>query len=391
MLYNPISNIYSKNKSPIFFVIHGLPMGGAEKFLISLINHVQKKIENTILVILGGECTLINEVNRRVEIIYLRKKNRFDISMVSTLHNLYNKRKPEKVFCVNAYSFFMAKMAGIGIKNIHFYLSPHTTVAFSRKYDLLSRLFLSRLNNKDTVIFLCQYQMRYIRKRYLANRGKSLIIYNGVDTKYNKPKEALIKASHEIRKDMGIEQNEIVILKVARLSKEKGHIHAIEGLKLLHEIYNIKAHLVFVGDGDSEFKKDLKKTVDKNNVNAYVHFAGQQQDVRPYYVCSTIFTLASTSETFSLSALEAISFGKPCVLTEVGGAREMIQSNMNGLLARAYDPGSLARAWNHLLSRPPLDQKRIRAHAIQHFDIDTMFESYVKVFKGQPTNRLIHE
>lgn len=363
------------DKSPIFFIIYGLPMGGAEKFLISLINFIQNKRGNTVLIMLGGETTLLHEVNNHVEKIHIEKKGKFDVGMIITLEKLYRKRNPQKVFCVNAYAFFIAKLAAIGKYDLHFYLSPHTTVPFSFKHDLLSRLFYSQHNKRDTVIFLCNYQMKYMHKKYGLNKGMSAVIYNGIDTKYNKPLSSKIHTDFT-KQRYGIMQGEKIILNVARLSKEKGHEYAIEALSLLHNIYGFKAHMILVGDGDSILKNELTTMISQRNLDAFIHFAGKQQDVRPYYMSCDIFSLSSTSETFSLAALEAMAFGKPCVLTEVGGAREMIQSNQNGLLARAHDSASIARAWNHLLSRDPLDSKSIRSKTLQNYDIKNMLSAY---------------
>jgi glycosyltransferase involved in cell wall biosynthesis len=374
MLFN-----LNKKRTPIFFVIHGLPMGGAEKFLISLINHMEKNMGNTVLILLGGECTLLDQVSKNVEVIVLRKRYKFDVGMIISLGMLYKKMKPSKVFCVNPYSFFISKLAAIGNRNISFYLSPHTTVAFSFKNDVLSRLFLSGFDKNDTVIFLCKYQMSYMRKRYLTDKGQSLIIYNGIDTNYYNPKKVSKQLIDASRKLLGLNKENIVILSVARISKEKGHDHAIEALQILHDTYSIKAHLVFVGDGESELVEKLKQMIEQKNMDNYVHFAGNQNDVRPYYMSCNLFTLASTSETFSLSALEALSFGKPCVLTEVGGAREMIESNKNGLLARSSDPNSLARAWNHILSRPGFTSTKIREEVEKKFDVKNMLNAYSNI------------
>ncbi len=364
-------------------------MGGAEKFLISLINHMEQKMGNTVLIILGGECTLLDQVSKNVEVIVLRKRNRFDIGMIISLATLYKKMKPSKVFCVNAYSFFISKLAAIGKKDISFYLSPHTTVAFSFKNDLMSRLFLSGFDKNDTVIFLCKYQMKYMNNRYLREDVQSYIIYNGIDTRYNNPKKVSKELIAASRNMFGIKKDDLVILSVARISKEKGHDVAINALHILHHTYGIKAHLVFVGGGDEDLIEQLKRIIDIKYLSEYVHFAGNQNDVRPYYMSCNIFTLASTSETFSLSALEAMSFGKRCVLTEVGGAREMIESNVNGLLARSSDSYSIARAWNHLLTRPVYESIKIRADIEQKFDIKQMLNSYSTLLYTERRKQLV--
>jgi len=74
---------------------------------------------------------------------------------------------------------------------------------------------------------------------------------------------------------------------------------------------------------------------------------GFQQDVRPLVLACDAMALCSTTETFSLAALEALALGRPVVHAALGGAAEMIEPGRNGLL---FEPGSardLARrlAW----------------------------------------------
>jgi glycosyltransferase involved in cell wall biosynthesis len=57
------------------------------------------------------------------------------------------------------------------------------------------------------------------------------------------------------------------------------------------------------------------------------------------------FVLSSDQETFSLAALEAMAAGKPVVMTEVGGAAEMLAEGVNGYL---FAPGDVERLVQHV-------------------------------------------
>ena len=78
----------------IAFIIHGLPMGGAEKFLILLANHFFKVGYQPQLILLSKEYTLINELNKNIPVFTVLKKNRFDVFVSRLEINLtYN------IFC----------------------------------------------------------------------------------------------------------------------------------------------------------------------------------------------------------------------------------------------------------------------------------------------------
>ena len=67
-----------------------------------------------------------------------------------------------------------------------------------------------------------------------------------------------------------------------------------------------------------------------------------QQDVRPLLAACDAVALCSTAvETFSLAALEAMALGRPVVLSDIGGAAEMVRPGVEGLLFPAGDTAAL--------------------------------------------------
>jgi glycosyltransferase involved in cell wall biosynthesis len=73
------------------------------------------------------------------------------------------------------------------------------------------------------------------------------------------------------------------------------------------------------------------------DVAGAITITGLQQDVRPFIAACDVMTLCSVTETFSLAALEAMAMAKPVVLSDVGGASEMVVPRWNGLLFPVND------------------------------------------------------
>jgi glycosyltransferase involved in cell wall biosynthesis len=88
-----------------------------------------------------------------------------------------------------------------------------------------------------------------------------------------------------------------------------------------------------------------------------------------------VYTLTSDTETFSLSALEAMSFGLPCSLTDIGGASEMIEINKTGVLSTPGDPVSIAASWNTLLTLE-FNREYIRQRVLDNFTSVDMVRHY---------------
>jgi glycosyltransferase involved in cell wall biosynthesis len=122
----------------------------------------------------------------------------------------------------------------------------------------------------------------------------------------------------------------------------------------------------------------VKKLVAELKMENYVIFAGLQKDVRPFYWSGNLFTLCSTNvETFSIAALESMACGLPCVLTDIGGAREMIVEGLTGYLSKT-DDASIADAWLKAL-KTDFRKEKIFAFIQNHFDSSKMVEEYRKI------------
>ena len=144
----------------------------------------------------------------------------------------------------------------------------------------------------------------------------------------------------------------------------------------------IKPHLMIVGAGNKPLSDKLKALVSFLSLDGYVHFVGNHSDVRIFYYIADIFTLTSESETFSIAALEAMAFGLPCALTDVGGAREMIVEDWNGTLANPLHPDSIANAWLNALKNNK-NGHSIRENVERRFSLPNMLNHYVNLL-SQP-------
>ena len=362
----------------IAFVINGLPVGGAEKFLISIVNHFYSIGYEPIVITLNDQKQLIHELNSHVHVETIKKKSRFDLTVSFRIKHFIKSNGINKVFCINAYPFFMTKLAFVFDYRTQFYISLHSTIPNSTNI-FIKNLFCYRLVTKrDVIVYLCKNQQSYLQKKYLIPKSKVCIINNGIDKDYFNENAVCETNYSSLRASYDIPNDANVIINVARVSREKGHSYAIEALGILHKKYNNKSHLLFVGDGNTNYVSSLKQQVYNSKLNNYVHFTSVQSDVRKFYTISDLFTLTSTSETFSLAALEAMAFGLPVSLTDVGGAREMIIEGKTGELANVNDAWSIAKSWNKLITNNKKG-KHIRQYFLDNFTSDKMHLNYEKL------------
>jgi glycosyltransferase involved in cell wall biosynthesis len=157
--------------------------------------------------------------------------------------------------------------------------------------------------------------------------GRILLLLNGVDvSEFFRPRFARLC---EIRG-----QEEFTFLQVSQLWHSKGHNAALTAFAKLHQEFPA-TRLVFAGGvGEVEVETLLRQRVRMLELEGVVQFTGwlDRRDISRYYASANCFLLPSFNEGFSLATIEALFFGLPMILTDVGGAREVIQHEDVGIL-----------------------------------------------------------
>jgi glycosyltransferase involved in cell wall biosynthesis len=362
----------------IVFVSNGLKVGGAEKFSLNLINGFAECGHQPILILLDNDNPLLKDLNKTVKTYIFKRNFRYDLGVSRKIREVILKEQVKKVICIEIFPFFLAKLFFQRNKNILFYLSLHNSLPISRKQHLFDITYLKTFRKSDVAIFICHYQKKCFREKYHLKPYHSVVIYNGIDVDYfsaERSKNEILQKLFQWKSGLGLKENSRVILMIGRLSTEKDHPNAIAALSYLRKQLNFDAHLVVVGGGPADYLKYLQTRCTELGIGDFVHFTGPVSEVRPYLLLADIFTLTSFSETFSIAALEALSCGTPCSLTNVGGAAEMIGNEEIGILCEPGNPASIAASWKKLLTTS-ISRAHIAAYTASHFSLQKMMNEY---------------
>jgi glycosyltransferase involved in cell wall biosynthesis len=137
---------------------------------------------------------------------------------------------------------------------------------------------------------------------------------------------------------------------------------------------------VLIGAGDGVLEARLRTLAADLGIGRRVSFCGAQADVLPFYHAADAFTLTSWSEALPLSALEAMGTGLPCVLTDVGGARDIIREGENGYLVSPNSPRDIADGWlKVLLNQDRFRPKEVRKTVLERFTITRCLAGYERL------------
>jgi len=152
--------------------------------------------------------------------------------------------------------------------------------------------------------------------------------------------EKIIKLNYWLPKNIEIKkypknkQNNSVLnfLFVGWLVKEKGIYEIMDSIKLLKLNYTF--NFTFVGNGP--LFSFLKNEIEFNNLQNFVFLKGWLNDNEYIKILeeSDIFVLPSYAEGFPISLIEALAFGLPCIVTDVGGITDSVIDNKNGYVVR---------------------------------------------------------
>src|SRR5690606_26999592 len=114
-----------------------------------------------------------------------------------------------------------------------------------------------------------------------------------------------------------------------------------------------------------------------------VMFLGKQDSVAELLACADLFLLPSASESFGLSALEAMASGAPVVATRVGGIPEVVRDGVGGYLADVGDVETMSAASLDILSDDAEWKRMSRSarEAALEFRVDRIVPLYERFYQ----------
>lgn len=205
---------------------------------------------------------------------------------------------------------------------------------------------------------------------------------NGIDMRRFDPARISVQERSNVRAQLGVKPDDVVVGMVGRLVEEKGCLDAIEAIKLVRDrAPNVRFFFI----GQFENKPDAVKpdALSQHGIDDVAQFLGHRDDVVPFYAAMDIFMLPSHREGFPRAVMEAAAMGKPCIVTNVRGCRQTVDDGVTGLMVPARDPSALADAIIRLAESPALRSEfgaRGRQKAIREFDETTVIDAMLAAY-----------
>ena len=190
----------------------------------------------------------------------------------------------------------------------------------------------------DAVMYSCSGNKEYL-EFYGVPDNKLFFIPCAVNNAFfQNEKNKYFAKKDDIRFDLGIDKNDMVVLFSARFTNRK---RPLDLLNALSKIKNSDITVLFVGDGLERPK--MEEFAKKNNIKAVFTGFKNQNEISKYYSISDLDIVISDYDPSPKSMNEAMNFGMPVIVTDVvGTAYDLVKDNQNGYIIKVGDINALA-------------------------------------------------
>jgi len=291
----------------------------------------------------GVRIVTIPELVRRIHPLY-------DLKAFVILIKIFREECPHIVHTHTSKAGLLGRWAAFFARIPIIVHTPHGHVfwGYFSRWKTLVFVFLERLTAHitDKIITLTEQEKRDHLRYNIASEDKFLHVHSGVDLN----KFFNVSADPpEMKKNLAVPDNVLVVGTTGRLTSVKGHRYLIEAAK---EIVAIKPDINFLFLGDGELQEELEKMASELNIRENVVFLGWRPDVAEVMSMFDIFVLPSLNEGMGRVLVEAMALAKPIVASNIGGIPDLIMQGKNGLLVPVADPQALASGIEFLMTNP---------------------------------------
>ncbi|MCM1218750.1 MAG: glycosyltransferase family 4 protein [Lachnospiraceae bacterium] len=189
---------------------------------------------------------------------------------------------------------------------------------------------MERWMAKFTDMFIAINEEDYNRVTADFNHKMSVKLINGIGVNFDRlnvknPSEI----RQEYRKQLNISQNDIVLIYVAEIIKNKNQQMIIRALKEIHN-RGYKAHLLLAGP--DHHNGEFIQLANNLGLSKNVHFLGWRSDIGNLMASSDIYVASSIREGLGINLVEAQFCHLPVVASSNRGHRSIIRDGQNGFL-----------------------------------------------------------
>lgn len=331
----------SNNASPeppikVAVVISNLTLGGAERQVVELSNHIDRRRFDLHVFLLSSHAPLAEQLehaDQRLHII--EKKNKFDITVVFRLARVLRRMNFDVVhgflFDAEVASRLAGRLAG---RKVLIGSERNTRNNFGR---LKKAIYRSTSRLLDGCVANSNAGAAFNRTLTVLPETAYFVVHNGVDTHRFQPTDA-----SKLRAELGF-GDDVVVGMFGSFKHQKNHPMLLRAAaRLLEKHQNL--HFLFVGTtihegyaATDDYAGEVMQLVKDLDLGPHCSFVGAKTDIERYYNVCDVTALPSLFEGTPNVALESMACGVPMVATDVSDNSLVIPDAQAGFIVPLDD------------------------------------------------------
>lgn len=360
----------------IIYIIHSLPVGGAETLVVNYIlklrqagidicfveryhtdSYLSTKIQDC-----GIPYYTLQKSNSRIKHLFQRF---FYDDSLRKLNKLISEFQPDVIH----YHTVFKDLDKVRFPIEKCVFTYHSRVERNFNVGSYVRPLIERLSQKG-MKFIAISQLLHDDIEHFFPCAQIVDIPNGVDLDHIRSQKGKKKDLCEM---LSIPEDSFIVGQVGRFNPVKNHLFTIH---LFKDIIRKKenAHLVFVGTGNEGELRLIKNEIAKYDLESHVHLMGLRKDATKIMSCFDTLVLPSLSESFSLVLIEAQANNVRCVASDAVPLDVICNSN-----CFAMPLTGSKQQWINTICGINV---RNTATSLEKFDIDVIVNQHIFLYKS---------
>ena len=264
-----------------------------------------------------------------------------DIRALIELTQILKALKPNAIHLNSSKMGVLGSLAGYfsGIKNIVYCIGGWAFLEPMSKTKRTMIIFAERIAAKFRDVIVCVHpgDVDAAKREGIQPKQQLLSISNGVDVASI---DAQLLTREIARETLGLRRSDFVFGSIANFYPAKDVPNFILATKRYRELGGTGV-VAIIGDGP--LRTETENAIQTTGADSYFILLGAKENASQYLAAFDAYALPSAKEGMPISLLEAMAASLPCIASDVGAMRWMIEPDA-GLIIDAHNPEHLARA-----------------------------------------------
>ncbi len=347
-----VPTIMEHAKRRILFLITTADWGGAQHFVLRMAEDA-KKAGMEVLISAGGEGELEQRALRAgipYQKLRAAKRDILPLADLATIQELRHVIRDYKPDVIHLNSSKMSVLGSIAARLEHAPRIVYRIGGWAFLEDIAPfKKWIYRVSEhwtawlKDVIVTVHPGDEQIARELGIIPQKELLTIPNGINLGTF---DQNLLSREQARTQLGLSMDETIVGTVANLYGPKN----VPGfLDSIARLTHLSPSIRFVVMGDGPEHPIVMKRCAELNLQQRVIFTGRRADASSLLRAFDLFVLPSTKEGMPWALLEAMAAGLPCIATDVGACRWMLEPD-GGIVVPSRNPNALAKAIEKLLN-----------------------------------------